>query len=43
MTVAYNNDPSPAKLNLGVGAYRTEVVFLFSLLWSLAKLRFLIN
>ncbi|KAH0860421.1 hypothetical protein HID58_088682 [Brassica napus] len=26
VTVAYNNDPSPAKLNLGVGAYRTEVV-----------------
>ncbi|KAG5408716.1 hypothetical protein IGI04_005035 [Brassica rapa subsp. trilocularis] len=24
VTVAYNNDPSPAKLNLGVGAYRTE-------------------
>ncbi|KAH0907060.1 hypothetical protein HID58_038887 [Brassica napus] len=26
VTVAYNNDPSPSKLNLGVGAYRTEVV-----------------
>lgn len=25
MTVAYNKDPSPNKLNLGVGAYRTEV------------------
>ncbi|KAL8170743.1 hypothetical protein V2J09_022547 [Rumex salicifolius] len=24
VTVAYNLDPSPAKLNLGVGAYRTE-------------------
>ncbi|CAA0838368.1 Aspartate aminotransferase 3- chloroplastic [Striga hermonthica] len=24
VTVAYNNDQSPAKLNLGVGAYRTE-------------------
>ena len=24
MTVAYNKDPSPVKLNLGVGAYRTE-------------------
>ncbi|KAI5354662.1 hypothetical protein L3X38_007557 [Prunus dulcis] len=24
VTVAYNKDPSPAKLNLGVGAYRTE-------------------
>ncbi|EPS65848.1 aspartate aminotransferase, partial [Genlisea aurea] len=24
VTVAYNNDPSPVKLNLGVGAYRTE-------------------
>lgn len=30
MTVAYNKDPSPAKLNLGVGAYRTEV----SPLWT---------
>lgn len=30
VTVAYNKDPSPAKLNLGVGAYRTEV----SLLWT---------
>lgn len=29
VTVAYNNDPSPAKLNLGVGAYRTEVVFFY--------------
>lgn len=28
MTVAYNKDPSPVKLNLGVGAYRTEVFFL---------------
>lgn len=25
VTVAYNKDPSPNKLNLGVGAYRTEV------------------
>lgn len=25
VTVAYNKDPSPIKLNLGVGAYRTEV------------------
>ena len=25
VTVAYNKDPSPVKLNLGVGAYRTEV------------------
>ncbi|XP_010532471.1 PREDICTED: aspartate aminotransferase 3, chloroplastic [Tarenaya hassleriana] len=24
VTVAYNKDPSPSKLNLGVGAYRTE-------------------
>ncbi|GAB2223101.1 hypothetical protein Droror1_Dr00017238 [Drosera rotundifolia] len=24
VTVAYNRDPSPVKLNLGVGAYRTE-------------------
>jgi aspartate aminotransferase len=24
VTVAYNNDPSPVKINLGVGAYRTE-------------------
>ncbi|CAM8955553.1 unnamed protein product [Rhodiola kirilowii] len=24
VTVAYNKDPSPVKLNLGVGAYRTE-------------------
>ncbi|KAL2643081.1 hypothetical protein R1flu_010668 [Riccia fluitans] len=24
ITVAYNNDPNPAKVNLGVGAYRTE-------------------
>ncbi|OEL22456.1 Aspartate aminotransferase, cytoplasmic [Dichanthelium oligosanthes] len=24
VTVAYNKDPSPAKVNLGVGAYRTE-------------------
>ncbi|KAL2479784.1 Aspartate aminotransferase 3 [Abeliophyllum distichum] len=24
VTVAYNKDPSPDKLNLGVGAYRTE-------------------
>ncbi|XP_019192642.1 PREDICTED: aspartate aminotransferase, cytoplasmic-like [Ipomoea nil] len=24
VTVAYNSDPSPVKLNLGVGAYRTE-------------------
>lgn len=29
MTVAYNKDPSPVKLNLGVGAYRTEVSFFF--------------
>lgn len=27
VTVAYNKDPSPVKLNLGVGAYRTEVSF----------------
>ena len=26
VTIAYNKDPSPSKLNLGVGAYRTEVV-----------------
>ncbi|KAK4401178.1 Aspartate aminotransferase 3, chloroplastic [Sesamum angolense] len=26
VTVAYNKDPSPVKLNLGVGAYRTEVI-----------------
>ncbi|KAI3690791.1 hypothetical protein L2E82_48999 [Cichorium intybus] len=25
--VAYNKDPSPVKLNLGVGAYRSEVLF----------------
>lgn len=25
--MAYNKDPSPVKLNLGVGAYRTEVSF----------------
>lgn len=25
VTVAYNKDPSPLKVNLGVGAYRTEV------------------
>lgn len=25
VTVAYNKDRSPVKLNLGVGAYRTEV------------------
>lgn len=25
VTVAYNKDQSPVKLNLGVGAYRTEV------------------
>jgi aspartate/tyrosine/aromatic aminotransferase len=25
VTVAYNKDPSPVKVNLGVGAYRTEV------------------
>ncbi|XLU75511.1 hypothetical protein S245_034564 [Arachis hypogaea] len=24
VTLAYNKDPSPVKLNLGVGAYRTE-------------------
>ncbi|KAG2279618.1 hypothetical protein Bca52824_050838 [Brassica carinata] len=24
MTIAYNKDPSPIKLNLGIGAYRTE-------------------
>ena len=24
VTIAYNKDPSPVKLNLGVGAYRTE-------------------
>ena len=24
VTVAYNKDPSPVKLNLGVGVYRTE-------------------
>ncbi|ONM37721.1 glutamate-oxaloacetate transaminase1 [Zea mays] len=24
VTVAYNKDPSPVKVNLGVGAYRTE-------------------
>lgn len=29
MTVAYNKDPSPNKLNLGVGAYRTEVFLSF--------------
>lgn len=29
VTVAYNKDPSPIKLNLGVGAYRTEVSFFF--------------
>jgi hypothetical protein len=29
VTVAYNKDPSPVKLNLGVGAYRTEVSFFF--------------
>lgn len=28
VTAAYNNDPSPVKVNLGVGAYRTEVIFL---------------
>lgn len=27
VTVAFNKDPSPVKLNLGVGAYRTEVTF----------------
>ena len=25
VALAYNKDPSPVKLNLGVGAYRTEV------------------
>jgi aspartate/tyrosine/aromatic aminotransferase len=25
VTVAFNKDPSPVKINLGVGAYRTEV------------------
>lgn len=25
--MAYNKDPSPVKVNLGVGAYRTEVSF----------------
>jgi len=25
VTVAFNKDPSPVKVNLGVGAYRTEV------------------
>jgi hypothetical protein len=25
VTVAFNKDPSPIKVNLGVGAYRTEV------------------
>jgi hypothetical protein len=25
VTVAFNKDPSPMKVNLGVGAYRTEV------------------
>uniref|UniRef100_A0A803LBT5 Aspartate aminotransferase n=1 Tax=Chenopodium quinoa TaxID=63459 RepID=A0A803LBT5_CHEQI len=29
VTVAYNKDPSPVKLNLGVGAYRIEVSFSF--------------
>jgi len=24
VTVAFNKDPSPVKVNLGVGAYRTE-------------------
>lgn len=24
VTVAYNNDPSPLKVNVGVGAYRTQ-------------------
>lgn len=32
VTVAYNKDPSPVKLNLGVGAYRTEVSFSIKLL-----------
>lgn len=27
VTVAYNKDQSPVKVNLGVGAYRTEVIF----------------
>lgn len=31
VTVAYNKDQSPHKLNLGVGAYRTEVSLLFGL------------
>lgn len=31
VTVAYNNDPSPVKINLGVGAYRTDVIFRFLL------------
>lgn len=38
VTVAYNKDTSPNKLNLGVGAYRTEVgisYFLFLLLMVL--------
>ncbi|RRT39058.1 hypothetical protein B296_00055392 [Ensete ventricosum] len=36
VTVAYNNDPSPVKVNLGVGAYRTEVQLmeLFDLFFS---------
>jgi len=36
VTVAYNKDPSPVKLNLGVGAYRTEVMLQWrcvSVLW----------
>lgn len=51
VTVAYNNDPSPVKINLGVGAYRTEVIFveisplsifMVSIDYCFAKLRFLL-
>lgn len=38
VTVAYHKDQSPNKLNLGVGAYRTEVCLLVSLLLLLDHL-----
>lgn len=34
VTVAYNKDNSTNKLNLGVGAYRTEVFFVFFFSWK---------
>ena len=34
VTIAFNNDTHPDKLNLGVGAYRTEVIWPLTLLES---------